>query len=93
MIVDIPNQAYTVPANNSAWYPSGDQTSAATYQGSTTVPSFCDPPALVRLQQGGTFITNVMSTDKENKVNVRWHYTDEHGTGGGWSGTYSVIPN
>jgi hypothetical protein len=95
IVVDIPNQIYTagtaVPANNSAWYPSGDQTSAATYQGFAIVPGFCDPGTLVRLQQGGTFSTNVLSDDKEDKVNVRWHYSD--GTGGGWSGTYSVIGN
>ena len=89
--VNIQNQTYPVPANNSAWYPSGDQTSAATYQGAATVPKFCDDGALVRLQQGGTFSTNVMSTVEQVKVNVRWHYRDENGAGGGWSGTYSVI--
>jgi hypothetical protein len=97
IVVNIPNQAWqgltAIPANNSAWYPSGDQNSADTYQGSATVPSFCDPGMLVRLQQGGTFSTNVLSDDKQDKVNVRWHYKVEDGTGGGWSGTYSVIGN
>jgi hypothetical protein len=27
------------------------------------------------------------------KVNIRWHYKGVTGSGGGWSGTYSVIPN
>jgi hypothetical protein len=89
--VNIADQSYTDPLNSFAWYPSGDQNSPSTYQGSTTVPSFCDPGALVRLQQGGTFSTNVTSTDKKDKVNVRWHYMDV--TGGGWSGTYSVTPS
>jgi hypothetical protein len=31
----------------------------------------------------------VSSTDTQHKVNLRWHYLD--GTGGGWSGTYSVM--
>jgi len=48
-------------------------------------------PRLVRLQQGGTFGTNITSTDTKDKVNVRWHYLDV--TGGGWSGTYSVVPS
>jgi uncharacterized membrane protein len=89
IVVNIPDQTHAVAANSSAWYPSGDQNSAATYQGSATVPSFCSPGALVRLQQGGTFSTNVTSTDAKDKVNVRWHYKD--GTGGGWSGTYSAV--
>ncbi len=89
IVVNIPDQTYAVAANSSAWYPSGDQNSAATYQGSATVPTFCSPGALVRLQQGGTFRTNVTSTDAQDKVNVRWHYKD--GTGGGWSGTYSAV--
>jgi hypothetical protein len=91
IVVHIAKQSYTDPANSSAWYPSGDQNDASTYQGSATVPSFCDPGALVRLQQGGTFSTNVTSTDTQDKVNIRWHYKD--GTGGGWSGTYSVTPS
>jgi hypothetical protein len=93
IVVSIQNQFYADSASSSAWYPSGDQESAATYQGSATVPSFCDDGALVRLQHGGTFSTNVMSTDTQHKVNVRWHYTDDQGTGGGWSGTYSVLPS
>jgi hypothetical protein len=87
----IPDQSYADPANSSAWYPSADQKSPLTYQGSTTVPSFCDPGALVSLSQGGTFGTSVTSTDTTDPVHVRWHYVS--GTfGSSWSGTYSVIP-
>jgi hypothetical protein len=91
IVVNITDQSYLDPANSSAWYPSGDQNDVLTYQGSATVPSFCDPGSLVRLQLGGTFSTHVTSSDTQDKVNVRWHYKD--GTGGGWSGTYSVIPS
>lgn len=91
IVVEPADQSYVVPANSSAWYPSADQNDASTYQGSKTVPSFCDPGALVRLQQGGTFHTNVSSTDTQDKVTVRWHY--KAGTGGGWSNSYSVIPS
>jgi hypothetical protein len=92
IVVPITGQSYSDPANSSAWYPSGDQNDSSTYQGSVTVPGFCDPGALVRLQQGGTFSTSVSSTDSQDKVNVRWHYQDD-GTGGGWSGTYGVTPS
>jgi hypothetical protein len=91
IVVEPADQSYDDPANSSAWYPSGDQNNASTYQGSKTVPNFCDPGALVRLQQGGTFHTNVSSTDTRDKVTVRWHY--KVGTGGGWSNSYTVIPS
>jgi hypothetical protein len=91
IVVEPPDQSYNDPANSTDWYPSDDQNDASTYQGSTTVPSFCDPGALVRLKQGGTFTTNVSSTDTQDRVMVRWHY--KNGTEGGWSGTYSVIPS
>jgi hypothetical protein len=91
IVVEPADQSYVVPANSSAWYPSADQNDSSTYQGSKTVPSFCDPGALVRLQQGGTFHTNVSSTDTQDKVTVRWHY--KAGTGGGWSNSYTVIPS
>ncbi len=89
--VDISDRGYSDPANSSAWYPSGDKNDASTYQGSTTVPGFCDQGALVRLQQGGKFTTNVSSADTQDRMNLRWHYAD--GTSGDWSDAYSVIPS
>jgi probable HAF family extracellular repeat protein len=89
--VNIPDQSYVDPPSSPAWYPSSNQNSSLTYQGSATVPSFCDAGALVRFQQGGTFSTHVTSTDISDKVNIRWHYMD--GTGGGWSGMYSITPS
>ena len=87
---DLP-QGYQDAASSSAWLPSGDQSNTVTYQGSRTVPDVCNG-GLVRLQQGGTFTTGITSTDKGDKVNVRWHYRD--GTdSGGWSGTRGVIPS
>jgi hypothetical protein len=91
LTVPINDQAYPDAANSSAWLPSGDQSNAVTYQGSLTVPDVCNG-GLVRLQQGGTFMTGITSTDTSDKVNVRWHYRD--GTdSGGWSGTLGVIPS
>lgn len=86
-----------------AWLPSGNQKDLSTYQLSGWVPPFCDPGALVRLQQGGTFRTAVTTWGttadvQGSKVNVRWHYRGMSDTGqylgsGGWSGTYSVTPS
>ena len=89
--VPMSDASYPDPQNSSAWYPSGDQSNAATYQGSTTVPDLCGG-GLVRLQKGGTFTAGVASTDTTNKVNVRWHYSANN-SAGGWSGTLGVIPS
>jgi hypothetical protein len=89
-VVPIDDQSSSVPANSSAWYPSGDQHSPAVYQGARTVPDVCNG-GRVRLQQGGTFSASV-SADTANKVNIRWHYS-AHGTSGSWSGTKSVVPS
>ena len=91
LTVPMTDQTYQDGVNSSAWLPSGDQSNAATYQGSVTVPDVCGG-GLVRLQKGGTFTAGVTSTDKTDKVNVRWHY---RGTtdAGGWSGTLGVVPD
>jgi len=50
--VKMPARSYTV--TNSAWYPSGDQSSPLVYQGKLTVPDLCAGGQL-RLAKGGTF--------------------------------------
>lgn len=91
IVVTASSGPYTVAANSGAWVPSDKPDAAATYQGSATVPSFCDPGALVRFKEGGTFSTLVTSTDTTDEVKVRWHYMD--GKGGTWSSEYKVIPS
>ena len=88
--VPIGDVSYTDPANSSAWFPSGDQSSASVYQGSLSVPNLCSG-GQVSLQQGGTFTTGIASTDTSDKVNIRWHYS-ANGSAGSWSGTLGVIP-
>jgi hypothetical protein len=90
IVVHMPDSIYTDPANNSQWFPSGDQHSPLTYQGSVTVPDLCAGGQLT-LKQGGTFTAQVQSTDTIDKVNMRWHYSANNSSGS-WSGTASVIP-
>jgi hypothetical protein len=93
-VVATPDQSYVDPQNSGAWYPSGDQKSALTYQGSAPVPTCSVQGGLIRLQQGGTFSATVTSGAVQvPKVNVRWHYNGVTGSGGEWSATYSVIPH
>jgi sugar lactone lactonase YvrE len=90
LAVPMANQSYTDTQSSSAWYPSGVQSSSLVYQGSTSVPDVCSG-GLVSFQAGGTFFTGIGSTDTNDKVNVRWHYSG-NGSAGGWSGTQSVVP-
>jgi VCBS repeat-containing protein len=93
-VVATPDQSYFDPQDSGAWYPSGDQKSALTYQGSAPVPTCSAPGGLIRLQQGGTFSATVTSGAVQvPKVNIRWHYNGVTGSGGGWSATYSVSPH
>jgi len=89
--VSMPNGLYSVLANSSEWFPSGDHRSPLVYQGSFEMPNLCGG-GLVRLQSGGTFRTGVLSTDTTSKVHVRWHYR-AGSTGGAWSDAGSVVPN
>ena len=81
----------TIPANDSGWYPSGDQHSSLVYQGSISVPNLCGG-GQVSFQQGGTFSGDLQSTDTSTSVHVRWHYS-ANGTSGSWSGTGSFVPD
>jgi len=80
--VTLPDQAYQIAANAGGWHPPA----GSDMQGSTTVPDLCNGGA-IRLGKG-TFSARVLATNTPVKVNYRWHYLS-----GGWSGTYSVIPD
>ena len=82
---------YTDPANDGAdWFPSGDQSSLASYEGSVSVPDLCGGGKL-SLARGGTFTATMASSDATDPVSVRWHYSAS-GSAGGWSGTESFTP-
>jgi hypothetical protein len=56
LTVPMPDQGYSFA--DSQWYPSGDQSSPLTYEGSITVPDLCNGGQL-RLDKGGTFTANI----------------------------------
>jgi CSLREA domain-containing protein len=55
--VTMPNATYSV--TNQSWYPSGDQRSSLTFEGSLPVPDLCGG-GQVRLDKGGTFSAVVL---------------------------------
>jgi len=57
-IVTMPTQSYTVTSGD--WFPSGDQSSPLTYQGSKVVPDLCSG-GQIRFDKGGAFSATVSS--------------------------------
>ncbi|HLI57626.1 MAG TPA: hypothetical protein VKY26_11425, partial [Actinomycetota bacterium] len=58
LTVALPSASYAIPAGNSQWFPSGDQSSSLVWQGSLTVPtSFCGGQA-GHAPDGATFTAN-----------------------------------
>jgi hypothetical protein len=90
IVVPIPDSSYSDPAKGNQWLPSGDQRSPLVYQGSVTVPNLCGGGQMT-LKKGGTFTAQLQSTDTNDKVNIRWHYSAD-GSDGDWSKTNSFIP-
>ena len=88
LTIALPTQTYDDPVNSNAWFPSDDHRSPSVYQGSA-VSNVCGTQN-GRAPQGATFTAKVCSDDAVNKVNFRFHYSDN--SGGGWSSTADVIP-
>ncbi|MBV8396551.1 MAG: hypothetical protein JO064_09885 [Actinobacteria bacterium] len=75
--------------SDSQWYPTGDHSAGAGYQGSTT-SSLC-PGGTLDASHGATFSLDVAASNTARSVNVRFHYRT---TGAGnWSGQKTVSPS
>lgn len=78
-----------MPAGNSSWFPSGDQSSPLVYQGSLVVPADLCGGQQGRAPGGATFVVEV-TADSSTPLNVRMHYGTKASTS--WSGTAHVTP-
>ena len=82
---------FAVPQNDPGWFPTGDQSSSAAYQGSIQVPDLCGGGTM-SLRNGGAFSADAQSSDTSHTMNVRFHYA-ANGSSGSWSATKSVLPD
>ena len=82
---------YTVPQNDNSWFPTGDQRSAAAYQGSAPVPDLCHGGTM-SLRNGAALSADAQSSDTSDALNVRFHYS-ANGSSGSWSATTTVTPS
>ncbi len=89
LTIQLPSRTITDPAGSPSWFPSGDQSSSLVYQGSLTAPNLC-AGGVMNDASGALFTTTFFSTDTIDKVNFRFHYSDN--TSGSWSATVAGVP-
>lgn len=81
---------FLVPRNDSSWFPTGDQSSDASYQGSVAAPDLCNGGTMT-LRNGATLQAD-MQSDRTSSANVRFHYS-ANGSSGSWSATRTFTPS
>ncbi len=84
----LPEQSYTVGANDNSWYPSPDQSSSLVYQGSVMAPATLCGGHQGNAPNGATMSAIFQSTDATDPLDVRFHYSDR--SAGGWSGSVNA---
>ena len=89
LTIQLPSQTIVDPAGSPNWYPSGDQSNSLVYQGSLTAPDLCGG-GVMNDASGALFTITFFSTDTIDKVNFRFHYSDN--TSGSWSATIQGTP-
>jgi hypothetical protein len=103
LTIPLPNQTYSIPADDDSWFPSPNQKSPLVYQGSTTASSVCSG-GVARIfylsalgVSAGTgnppAAPGFSTTETAYPLNVRFHFTGGNGAGGSWSPTVTVNYN
>jgi hypothetical protein len=95
--VPLPNQSYSIAANDNAWWPASNQNSPLVYQGSVTATACTGGvtksayfSALgVSSGAGNPGGPGFRTNDTADPLNVRFHCSD-NGAGGSWSPTSTV---
>jgi hypothetical protein len=101
--VPLPNQSYSIAANDNSWYPSPNQNSPLVYQGSTAASSCSGGVAKTTYLSALGVNDGVVgdpggpgfsTTDTTDPLNVRFHCdAGNNGAGGSWSPTVTVNYN
>jgi hypothetical protein len=101
LTIPFPNQTYSIPANDSSWFPAPNEKSPLVYQGSTTV-SGCSGGVARNFYLRALGVSagtgnppaapGFSTTDTMYPLNVRFHFTSstDDGAGGRWSPTATI---
>src|SRR5262249_48670949 len=101
LTISLPDQSYSIPANDDSWSPSPNRKSPLVYQGSATASTCTGGVAKsayfsalgVNAGTGNPpAAPGFSTTDTMNPLKVRFHFTSasENGAGGRWSPTVTV---
>ncbi len=101
LAIPLPNQSYSIPANDDSWFPSPNQKSPLVYQGSATaalcIGGVAKTTYFSALGEGAAFNfggPGFRTTDTTDPLNVRFHIRgSDNGAGGSWSPTVTVNYN
>jgi hypothetical protein len=95
VVIPLSAGPYTIPANDSGWYPSGDENDPLVYQGAVQAPAgLCGGTGQLNGSGGATISGDLQSTVTTAQVHVRFHYRDPNAKGKGnvncSSGSYAA---
>jgi hypothetical protein len=103
LTIPLPNESYSIPADDDSWFPSPNQKSPLVYQGSATATGCSGGVARsayfsalgVSSGTGNPGGPGFPTTDTKDPLNVRFHYNSsrDKGAGGSWSPTITVKYN
>jgi hypothetical protein len=102
LAIPLPNQSYSILANDDSWLPSPNHKSPLVYQGSATAAASCSggfakSAYFSALGAGAAFNSGgpgFRTTDTTDTLNVRFHCSgSDNGAGGSWSPTITVNYN
>ena len=78
IVVPLGTNSYTVPANNSGWFPTGGQATTVVFQGAVQAPNLCGGigTGAMRNQIGAVFTGGFTPNPPTSPINVQFHYRD-----------------
>lgn len=86
--VALPRATITVPAGDTGWFPTGDATSAAGFQGVGTVPAACGSGGISVDDDSISLTTTTPNADAGQPIAIRWHWRSGGQSGGSWEGPF-----
>jgi hypothetical protein len=101
LTIPLPDQTYSIPANDGSWFPSPNQKNPLVYQGSTTATicsggvarsSYFSALGVSAGTGNPPAAPGFTTTNTTYPLNVRFHWTSasDNGPGGSWSPTVTI---
>jgi hypothetical protein len=84
IVIPLSAGPYNIPANDSNWWPSGNENDPLVYQGAVQAPAgLCGGTGQLNGSGGATITGDLQSTVTNTAVHIRFHYRDPNAKGKG----------